>query len=345
MADVRHNMQRGTESAGTRTLLPDDHVHVDSCGLVRCPSLHELVCENEDILTYILGLMDVATLCKVKAADHHLRRLAAAELVSRPIRQLFEHDRCLPGVDVHGLTRRAYMADFATDGPTEMFAGSATPRTVRSPGMHFRVGDVYFHAQTGAFGIVLGWDDRRRAPLTGWGNLSPDRLYAVHYSVFEVHAAFGSAGPGGGEERWRLMWEFGQSRYIIEDNMLSLESIWGYTLPAKSLFPAYLLNAHSGGGSHGIATGLHRMVQELWHIAFPDEPGLHHYFASRFGFLERPKDAALQAANAHGTTFENLREPQRGWGFMPDRALRERYPADGPFSYKSSSGVSKPCPS
>eukprot|EP00966_Prymnesium_polylepis_P015081 348364-Prymnesium_polylepis.1 len=131
--------------------------------------------------------------------------------------------------------QRAFAADFAADTDAHYFAGSMAPRTARPVGMRFRVGDVYFHRQTGAFGIVLGWDDRRRAPFGGWGRLTPERLYAVHYSVYEMLDEVDNADDEVLYSRGSI--SDGHSRYIIEDNMLSIRQVWAGELPDGQLRP------------------------------------------------------------------------------------------------------------
>ena len=152
------------------------------------------------------------------------------------------------------LMRRAYAIDFASVTARDMFAASATPRKTRPVGMRFRVGDVYFHRQTAAFGVVLGWDDRRLAPLRGWGKAQANRLYAVHYSVveFEDPTLDGPTLDGGldGGESSEVDWsEAVSTRYIVEDNMLSIEQIWAGHLPeVHASFHARLI-LHAGRGS------------------------------------------------------------------------------------------------
>ena len=204
--------------------------------LVLCPCLWDRLQGNEDLLRIVVGHLDTASLCCAKVADRRLRDITTAALATRPIRELYEHDcvRCAgegqhARASVLALMRRAHSAEFAQDTEAEWFAGSTAPRTVRPPGMRFRVGDIYFHAQTGTCGVVLGWDDRRRAPFQGWGRLLPERLYAVHYSVLEVEDS--GQTPESvefllqySEESMlgRAAWAEGHQRYIVQDHMLSL---------------------------------------------------------------------------------------------------------------------------
>jgi hypothetical protein len=229
------------------------------------------------------------------------------------------------------LMKRAYRADgFAADTSADHFAQSSEPRNHRPVGMKFRVGDVFFHGQTGALGIVLGWDDRRRAPLT-WGRPAPERLYAVHYSVLEWRAA---SGP----------------RYIVEENMLTFgevaegrlargknpvaDDLHGqFTFACQPTVPnpvaapvrpspgdAALIPGTAAFDKRGEAFG--SACDVLW--LHPDY-GVNAYFTRRelnyflgqvhlgAGFLSR--DSAW-------------REFESGNGFMPNRVLLDIYPLD-----------------
>ena len=86
---------------------------------------------------------------------------------------------------------------FAHDTPDVWFAASKEPRPSRPPSLvdlSHRVGTVYRHTLTGARGVIIGWDERTKAPRQ-WiaGNLPGERswtdmlrrLYAPHYSVLE----------------------------------------------------------------------------------------------------------------------------------------------------------------
>ena len=86
---------------------------------------------------------------------------------------------------------------FAHDTPDVWFAASKEPRPSRPPSLvdlSHRVGTVYRHKLTGARGVIIGWDERTKAPRQ-WiaGNLPGERswsdmlrrLYAPHYSVLE----------------------------------------------------------------------------------------------------------------------------------------------------------------
>ena len=94
---------------------------------------------------------------------------------------------------------------FAHDTQEVWFAASRTPRSQPPKSMSgwgHRVGVVYTHRMTGARGVIVGWDERTRAPRQ-WLNANipgePSwtdrirRLYAPHYSVLEERR-----GPDGG---------------------------------------------------------------------------------------------------------------------------------------------------
>ena len=86
---------------------------------------------------------------------------------------------------------------FAHDPPESWFGGSREPRGQRPPEMvrqALRVGAVYTHAVTRARGVVVGWDQRTKAPRQWLGANIPGerswadrmrRLYAPHFSVLE----------------------------------------------------------------------------------------------------------------------------------------------------------------
>ena len=310
------------------------------------PKMHELL--SDDILSHILRFLDIRVLCQLKPADRRHCGLCRAELACRSTRDLFEYERLNGdwGTDeeiqisgpfnrsfsrIDALVWRAYNADFARDTHDVMFASSPAPRTARPAGMRFRVGDAFFNGESGNFGIIMGWDDRRREPFTVCGSVA-ETLYSVHYLVFELSPEFGTvATEFGAAARWRINWEIGIRRYIPEGSMLSVCDIWNYNLPTqpRSNFALYLVNAHSGGGSHGVSAGLEQMVKELWSIAFPSEPGPHCRKAAEFGFLPRPTEAELTSADgALRSSEHDVREVERGWGFMPGPELRERYPID-----------------
>lgn len=94
------------------------------------------------------------------------------------------YERQQPNAPLTKLIERAYLADFASDVPAiDMFGGSVAPRVHRPAGVRFCVGEIYFHTDTGAIGVVLGWDDRRRAPLHEWGKLCAERLCAHQHAL------------------------------------------------------------------------------------------------------------------------------------------------------------------
>ena len=86
---------------------------------------------------------------------------------------------------------------FEHEPPDTWFAGSREPRGKRHPEMirhGLRVGAVYTHMMTGARGVIVGWDEKPRAPRQ-WlsANLPGERswadrmrrLYSPHFSVLE----------------------------------------------------------------------------------------------------------------------------------------------------------------
>ena len=93
---------------------------------------------------------------------------------------------------------------FGDDTQEHWFAASRVPRPRRPESMvklGHSVGTVYTHAQSGALGVIIGWDARTRAPKSWLGPNLPGhrswaerlrRLYAPHYSVLEeLHDANG----------------------------------------------------------------------------------------------------------------------------------------------------------
>lgn len=50
------------------------------------------------------------------------------------------------------------------DLQNNMFASSAVPRYVRSPNIHFRIGDVVMHKHKHLRGVIVGWDYKAQAP-------------------------------------------------------------------------------------------------------------------------------------------------------------------------------------
>ena len=86
---------------------------------------------------------------------------------------------------------------FADDTQESWFAASRTPRGPRPESMvalAHSIGTVYRHTQTGAKGVIVGWDARTRAPRNWLGPNIPAqrswsdrlrRLHAPHYSVLE----------------------------------------------------------------------------------------------------------------------------------------------------------------
>jgi hemimethylated DNA binding protein len=80
---------------------------------------------------------------------------------------------------------------FADDTVHEWFGASPATRKERPPAVTFRIGVVYTHATSGARGVVVGWDERTRAPRewihlnAGQLGASLARLHAPHYSVLE----------------------------------------------------------------------------------------------------------------------------------------------------------------
>lgn len=90
-----------------------------------------------------------------------------------------------------------YRDGFSEDTEETWFAASREPRGERPKSMQdlgHQVGTVYTHTQTGAIGVIVGWDGRTRAPRHWLGPNLPGhrswsdrlrRLYAPHYSVLE----------------------------------------------------------------------------------------------------------------------------------------------------------------
>jgi len=333
---VRRNDLNGHEAVvvllaadrvGVRILQTDEAVRVRPENLVHLPNIYERLEENTDLLQMVVHRLDVPSLCNARAANRLWHSLCRSELATKSVRALYEYERQQPDADSTALMRRAYDCDDFGTGAADWFANSDAPRTVRPAGMRFRVGDAFFHAQTGAFGVVLGWDDRRKAPLRSWGQLRPERLYAVHYSVWEVPDP--SIEPA----------VEGSSRYIIEDNMLSLAQIWSGHLPENALaysaasrtYHAYAhaveawdLPSEFSRDPEIAAEEQERLeafrqqysLNELWWHALPENPWRRSELAAFNGFLQRELFT---------------REESRGRGFMPGAALCARYPADGPF--------------
>ena len=89
---------------------------------------------------------------------------------------------------------------FAEDTEKEWFAASRVPRGERPQSMvrlGHQIGTVYRHSLTGAFGVIVGWDARTRAPRSWLPQNLPGerswadrirRLHAPHYSVLEEMA-------------------------------------------------------------------------------------------------------------------------------------------------------------
>ena len=77
---------------------------------------------------------------------------------------------------------------FGEDDESSWFGASPTVRTVRPLAVKYPVGTMYVHSQTGARGVVIGWDERTRAPRqwirnnAGQLGASMARLRAPHYS-------------------------------------------------------------------------------------------------------------------------------------------------------------------
>lgn len=329
---------------GVRVVPGNECVLVRTINLSKNPGLCERLHENSDLLRTIVNSMDVASLCSAKATNRQFETLCKSALRGVPVRKLYEHDRLRPGTNVQSLMQRAYQIDWADDRPSDWFAGSAAPRTARPHGMRFRVGDVYFHGQTGAFGVVLGWDDRRRAPLREWGQLLPERLYAVHYSVVEfmpprrLHVPDNGdpfANDGAVHGDW-FDENLVSTRYIVEENMLSIGDVWAGRLPqgqhsGKDGLAALVWDCYCRGGIHG-AHEYDMQMQSLG-VLWPDQgdehssyPWLTNAFAAQHGFLCR------HAGSEADARVLSRREVGRGHGFIPDEALRVRYPADGPYA-------------
>lgn len=84
------------------------------------------------------------------------------------------------------------------DDRTTWFAASPEPRTVRPSNVVHRIGDVYTHENTGARGVIIGWDRATRAPrqwvdsvdhFNGERRSWADRMFRLtqpFYSVLEV---------------------------------------------------------------------------------------------------------------------------------------------------------------
>ena len=269
--------------------------------------------EADDLLSVVLSKLCVSDLLALMATETRNRVPCRAAIDARSIREKYEFDRLRPGVDAEALMRRAYHADGFGDESAWM-CKSMEPRTERLPGQKFRVGDMYYHATSGAFGFVVGWDARRNAPLE-WGNPRPERLYAVHYSVVE----FKSLGILTAAPEDEIMTVGGavfdiDERYIVQDNMRTVEEYY---------FDDLVENQWDIGGR------CWRKVRELWdwfndaYIHPPIEPDPPD--SDGLGILRARLKRACKVGgfySIHGV------EAEEGGGFMPDKVLGALYPAD-----------------
>jgi hypothetical protein len=108
-----------------------------------------------------------------------------------------EHFTSDEEVDAEAYEEAWWRGGFGDDTQSEWFAASRTPRGARPASMvelGHRVGTVFHHTQSGALGVIVGWDARTRAPREWLGPNLPGqrswaermrRLYAPHYSVLE----------------------------------------------------------------------------------------------------------------------------------------------------------------
>jgi hypothetical protein len=189
-----------------------------------CPDFRLRLLEDDELLAgALLPLLDIDSLCKLRATDSKLAPLVRFELSRRPLRWRFEHDwrAAFEGgaSDSHceALFERAWLGGgFAADTPRDWFCGSEEARTERPEELRFRVGDLFQHQSSGYLGYVVRWDARTRAPRE-WVEAhrrvnAPgtrcERLFAPHLSVREfVPDAEMPQGVGF------------QTRYVIEDHL------------------------------------------------------------------------------------------------------------------------------
>ena len=107
-------------------------------------------------------------------------------------------EKSLSEEDYSDLYEASWWRDgFGEDTHETWFAASPIPRGRRPEIMvklGHRVGVVYEHTQTGALGVIVGWDARTRAPREWLSTALPGhrswaerlrRLHAPHYSVLE----------------------------------------------------------------------------------------------------------------------------------------------------------------